>query len=66
MTKGDSSRIQSSQAKAGKDTTTGTFAARAQSTADRSANAGVGAGTPTTPKTASGGAPKSGGGAKKK
>ncbi|KAL7619463.1 hypothetical protein AAE478_010002 [Parahypoxylon ruwenzoriense] len=35
MSKSDSSRIQSSQAKAGRDMSSGGFAARAQSAADR-------------------------------
>ncbi|KAJ3282262.1 hypothetical protein HK104_010983 [Borealophlyctis nickersoniae] len=42
MTTSDSSRIQSSQAKAGHDTGAGSFAARAQSAGARNANAGKG------------------------
>ena len=38
MTKGDSSRIQSTQATAGKGTGAGSFASRAQSAADRAAS----------------------------
>ncbi|KAI1932283.1 hypothetical protein LOZ66_006923 [Ophidiomyces ophidiicola] len=40
MTKLDSQRIQSTQAQRGKDMTSGGFAARAQSAADRNADAG--------------------------
>ncbi|KAH7349236.1 hypothetical protein BKA66DRAFT_431659, partial [Pyrenochaeta sp. MPI-SDFR-AT-0127] len=43
MSKSDASRIQSSQAKGGKDTGTGSFAARAQSAGDINANVGAGA-----------------------
>ncbi|KAL2760352.1 hypothetical protein ACRALDRAFT_1073757 [Sodiomyces alcalophilus JCM 7366] len=42
MSKSDSSRIQSSQAKAGGDMTSSGFAARAQGAADRHAAAGQG------------------------
>ncbi|RCI05022.1 hypothetical protein CU098_012850 [Rhizopus stolonifer] len=38
ITKQDASRIQSSQAKTGKDTGKGSFSSRAQSAADRNAN----------------------------
>ncbi|RAL00756.1 uncharacterized protein BO80DRAFT_445074 [Aspergillus ibericus CBS 121593] len=38
MSKSDASRIQSTQAQAGKDMSSGGFAARAQSAADRNAN----------------------------
>ncbi|KAG2433826.1 hypothetical protein HXX76_008183 [Chlamydomonas incerta] len=44
MTKEDSSRIQSSQAKGGHDTGKDTFAARAQSAGDRAAHASGGGG----------------------
>ncbi|KAK0115594.1 hypothetical protein ONS95_000133 [Cadophora gregata] len=43
MSKGDSSRIQFSQAKSGGDMSSSGFAARAQSAADRSGNFGGGA-----------------------
>ncbi|KAK1980618.1 hypothetical protein LZ30DRAFT_722667 [Colletotrichum cereale] len=43
MTQSDKERIQSSQAQGGKDMSSGGFAARAQSAADRNANAGGGA-----------------------
>ncbi|KXH52982.1 hypothetical protein CSAL01_13584 [Colletotrichum salicis] len=41
VTKDDASRIQSSQAKGGKDMSSGGFAARAQGAGDRNANAGL-------------------------
>ena len=40
MTKGDSQRVQSSQAKGGHDTSKGSFSSRAQSAGDRNANTG--------------------------
>ncbi|CAF9904685.1 MAG: hypothetical protein GOMPHAMPRED_002916 [Gomphillus americanus] len=40
MTKSDSSRVQSSQAKGGKDMSSSGFAARAQSAGDRNGNIG--------------------------
>ncbi|KAJ9604280.1 hypothetical protein H2200_011114 [Cladophialophora chaetospira] len=42
MTKRDASRIQSSQAKGGRDMSSKSFAARAQSAGDRNANANAG------------------------
>ncbi|KAL0941163.1 uncharacterized protein CTRU02_203926 [Colletotrichum truncatum] len=42
MSQGDKSRIQSSQDKSGKDMSSGGFAARAQSAADKNVNAGLG------------------------
>ncbi|PVH90355.1 hypothetical protein DM02DRAFT_678662 [Periconia macrospinosa] len=42
MTKSDASRIQSSQARSGGDMSSSGFAARAQSSRDRNANAGIG------------------------
>ncbi|KAF2003043.1 hypothetical protein P154DRAFT_429674 [Amniculicola lignicola CBS 123094] len=42
MTKSDSSRIQSTQAKGGKDTGAGSFSARAQSAGDKNANTNQG------------------------
>ncbi|KAF8465539.1 hypothetical protein BDZ91DRAFT_849279 [Kalaharituber pfeilii] len=44
MSKADSSRIQSTQAKAGHDTSSKSFSARAQSAGDRNANAGISGG----------------------
>ncbi|KAI5837886.1 hypothetical protein DFP73DRAFT_635906 [Morchella snyderi] len=49
MSKSDASRIQSTQEKGNKDTSSGSFASRAQSTADRNAAA------QNTPKSSDGG-----------
>ncbi|CBX97397.1 hypothetical protein LEMA_P105280.1 [Plenodomus lingam JN3] len=40
MTSSDASRIQSTQATGGKDTSSGSFASRAQSAGDKNANTG--------------------------
>ncbi|KAK1253032.1 hypothetical protein MKX08_004219 [Trichoderma sp. CBMAI-0020] len=48
MSKSDSSRIQSTQAQGGKDMSSGGFAARAQSAADRSQNAAASMGSGNT------------------
>jgi len=69
MTKADLSRIQSSQAKAGRDMTSSGFAARAQGAGDKNSDAtsGATAGATAGAKRSGGGqASKTGGGKKKK
>ncbi|KAG6016778.1 hypothetical protein E4U54_000461 [Claviceps lovelessii] len=65
MSKSDAARIQSTQAKAGKDTSAGSFPARAQSAADRHNNA-QGAGSGNSGGQSNSGNNNNGGGSGKK